>query len=91
MLKLVENYVNSEYHNYNNQRYFLYVDIDDEKIKNVDRKKFENIVDLYISENYKKLISPMLQKRDLGKGTKVYTPELAVKEQKKRIMAYYLE
>jgi hypothetical protein len=33
----------------------------------------------------------MLQTRDIGKGTKVYTPELAVKEQKKRIMAYYLE
>jgi hypothetical protein len=90
MLKLVENYVNSEYHNYNNQRYFTYVDIDDEKIKNVDRKKFENIVDLYISENYKKLISPMLQTRDIGKGTKVHTPESAVKEQRKRILNYYL-
>jgi hypothetical protein len=91
MLKLVENYVNSEYHNYNNQRYFAYVDIDDEKIKGVDRKKFENVVDLYISENYKKMISPMLQTRDIGKGTKVYTPESAVKEQKKRILSYYLD
>jgi hypothetical protein len=90
MLKLVENYVNTEYHTYNNQRFFCYVDIDDEKIKGVDRKKFESVVEQYLADNYKKIISPMLQRRDLGKGAKVYTPELAVKEQKKRIMDYYL-
>ena len=90
MLKLVENYVNNEYHTYNNQRYFCYVDIDDEKIKGVDRKKFETIVEQYLTDNYKKMISPMLQRRDLGKGAKVHTPESAVKEQKKRIMDYYL-
>lgn len=91
MLKLVENYVNNEYHTYNNQRYFCYVDIEDEKIKGVDRKKFETIVEQYLSDNYKKIISPMLQRRDLGKGVKVHTPESAVKEQKSRIMAYYLD
>ena len=91
MLKLVENYVNNEYHTYNNQRYFCYVDIEDEKIKGVDRKKFETIVEQYLSDNYKKIISPMLQRRDLGKGVKVHTPESAVKEQKKRIMDYYLD
>ena len=32
----------------------------------------------------------MLQRRDLGKGSKVHTPESAVNEQKKRIMDYYL-
>jgi hypothetical protein len=89
MLKLVENYTNNEYHNYDNQRYFCYVDIDDEKIKNVDRKKFQFIVEQYISENYKKLITPMLQKRDLGKGTKVHTPESAVRHHKDRIIKYY--
>ena len=31
------------------------MDIEDEKIKGVDRKKFENIVEQYISENYKKI------------------------------------
>jgi len=91
MLKLVENYVNNEYHTYNNQRYFCYVDIEDEKIKGVDRKKFESVVEQYLADNYKKIISPMLQRRDLGKGAKVHTPESAVKEQKQRIMAYYLD
>jgi len=90
MLKLVENYVNNEYHNYNNPRYFCYVDIEDEKIKGIDRKKFETIVEQYISENYKKLITPMLQRRDLGKGSKVHTPESAVKLQKQRIINYYI-
>jgi hypothetical protein len=91
MLKLVENYTNNEYHNFNNQRFFCYVDIDDEKIKGVDRKRFDSIVEQYISENYKKLISPMLQKRDLGKGTKVHTPESAVRYHKDRIIKYYLD
>lgn len=91
MLKLVENYVNNEYHTYNNQRYFCYVDIEDEKIKGVDRRKFETVVEQYLADNYKKIISPMLQRRDLGKGAKVHTPESAVKEQKSRIMAYYLD
>ena len=56
----------------------------------IDRKKFETIVEQYISENYKKLITPMLQRRDLGKGSKVHTPESAVKLQKQRIITYYL-
>jgi hypothetical protein len=67
------------------------VDIEDEKIKGVDRKRFESIVEQYIGENYKKLISPMLQRRDLGKGSKVHTPESAVKFQKQRIISYYLD
>jgi hypothetical protein len=48
-------------------------------------------VEQYISENYKKLITPMLQRRDLGKGSKVHTPESAVKLQKQRIISYYLD
>ena len=89
MLKLVENYVNNEYHN-GNQRYFCYVDIEDEKILGVDRKKFDTIVEQYISENYTKLISPMLKARDIGKGAKKHTTESAVKFQKDRIIKYYL-
>jgi hypothetical protein len=88
MLKIVENYVNNEYHS-GNQRYYAYVDIDDEKIKNVQRKKLEVIVEQYLSQNYRKVITPMLQERDLGKGVVKYTPEKAVKFQKDRIIKYY--
>jgi hypothetical protein len=57
----------------------------------MDRKKFESVVEQYLADNYKKIIAPMLQRRDLGKGLKVHTPESAVKEQKNRIMSYYLD
>jgi hypothetical protein len=33
----------------------------------------------------------MLQRRDLGKGSKVHTPESAVKYQKQRIISYYID
>jgi hypothetical protein len=89
LLKLVENYVNAEYHA-GDQRIYIYVDIDDEKIKGIDRKKFDAVLDQYLSENYRKLISPMLQSKDLGKGAKKYTPQEAVKVQKERIIKYYL-
>lgn len=90
MLKLVENYVNQEYHS-GNQRYFCYVDIDNEKIKGVDRKKMEVIIEQYLSENYSKLISPMLKNRDLGTAQKKYNPQTAVAFQKERILKYYLD
>jgi hypothetical protein len=89
MLKLVENYVNQEYHS-GNQRYFCYVDVDDEKIKGVDRKKFTGVIEQYLSENYRKMISPMLQQKDLGGGQKKHTPQQAVQIQKDRILKYYL-
>lgn len=88
MLKIVENYVNNEYHT-GNQRYYAYVDIDDEKIKNIEPKKLEAIIEQYLSQNYKKIITPMLQERDLGRGVVKYTPEKAVKFQKDRIIKYY--
>jgi len=37
------------------------------------------------------MITPMLQRGDLSKGAKVHTPESAVKYQKQRIIAYYLD
>jgi hypothetical protein len=66
------------------------VDIDDEKIKGADRKKLEPIIDEYISHNYRKLITPMLQQKDLIGGKKKFTPADAVKFHKERILKYYL-
>lgn len=90
MLKLVEMYTNSEYHA-GNQRIYVYVDIEDEKIKGIDRNKFLPIIDEYLSINYKKLISPMLQHKDIGRGQKKHTPESAVKFHRDRIVKYYLD
>lgn len=90
MLQLVENYVNSEY-NEGNKRIYVYVDIEDEKIKNVDRKKFVKIIEQYLSENYSKMIAPLLRGKDLGKGTKSMSAQQAVKYQTDRIINYYLD
>ena len=90
MFKIFELYTNKEYHEYDNQRIYVYVDIDDEKIIGADRKKLEPVIDEYISHNYRKLISPMLQQKDLIGGKKKFTPADAVKFHKDRILKYYL-
>lgn len=90
MLQLVENYINKEY-NEGNKRIYLYIDIDDEKIKGVDRAKFILIIEDYLSANYNKMIAPLLKQKDLGKGVKTHTPQQAVKIQTDRILNYYLD
>lgn len=89
MLKLVELYVNQEYHN-GNQRIYLYVDIEDEKIQGVSPKQLTPVIDDYITQNYRKIISPMLQHKDIALGKKKHTAESAVKFHRERILKYYL-
>jgi len=89
MLKLVEMFVNKQYHD-GNQRIFIYVDIEDEKIKGVTAKQLTPIIDEYLSDNYRKIISPMLKRVDLGMGKKIHTPETAVKFHRERMLKYYL-
>jgi len=89
MLKLVEMFVNKEYHD-GNQRVFIYVDIEDEKIKGVTHKQIIPIIDEYLMNNYRKIISPMLQHKDIGSNTKKHTPESAIKFQRDRMLKYYL-
>jgi hypothetical protein len=91
MFKLVELYTNKEYHEYDNQRVYVYVDIDDEKIKGVDKNKMLPIVEEYISHNYRKLITPMLQQKELLGGKKKFTPTDAVNFHKERMMKYYFD
>ena len=88
LLKLVESYVDDEYNN-GNQRFYLYIDVEDEKIKNVDLKKFDRIVEDYVIENQKRLIAPLVNKGSLLKNTKAQTVEQALKIQKERIIKYY--
>lgn len=91
MFKLVELYVNKEYHEYDNQRIFVYVDIDDEKIRGVDKKKIEPIVEEFISINYRKMITPMVQQQDLLGGKKKFNSADAIKHHKERILKYYFD
>ena len=73
LLQIAEFIVNRKY-NEGNKRYFLYIDIDDSKI----RGKFtlaeaEYAVHEYISENYNSAVKPILAKRDLKTGELLYT------------------
>lgn len=88
ILKLVENYVDQEY-DLGNKRIYVYVNIEDEKIVNINMAKFEKIVEDYIIANQKKLIAPMVEKGKLLKNSKVITAEQALKIQKERIIKYY--
>ena len=69
----------------------ILLDIDDEKIKGVDKKKIEPIIEEYISLNYRKIITPMLQQKDLLGGKKKFTPTDAVKFHKERMLKYYFD
>jgi hypothetical protein len=88
LMKLVENYVDKEYDN-GNKRIYVYVDVEDEKIKNIDKKKFEKIVEEYIIQNQKTLITPLMKNRSIFQNSKNLTPEQALKAQKDRIINYY--
>jgi hypothetical protein len=88
LMKLVENYVDKEYEN-GDKRVYVYVDVEDEKIKNIDKVKFDKIVEEYIIANQSKLITPMLNSKNIFKGVKTYTPEQALQYQKNRIITYY--
>ena len=87
-MKLAENYVDKEYDN-GDKRVYVYVDVEDEKIKNIDKLKFDKIVEEYVIENQKRLIYPMVNKNNVFKNSKAYTPEQALKFQKDRIINYY--
>jgi len=71
-----------------NKHFFLFADVDDEKIYGAFSKTdFENAVNKYISENYSQLISPLLKARD-ERGKKVHSTQSAMAEIKKRLMNY---
>jgi len=87
-LKIAEMMINTQYYNGNN-RFFLFVDVDSEKILgDFDKQLLNQAIDDYIEKYYRKIISPMLQQRDL-KGKKKYTQASAVQYVKDRIIKNY--
>jgi hypothetical protein len=87
-LKIAEIMINTQYYN-GNERFFLFVDIDAEKILgNFDKKLLDQAIDDYIEKYYRKIISPMLQQRDL-KGKKKFTQASAVQFVRDRIVKNY--
>ena len=80
--------INTQYYN-GNERFFLFVDVDKEKIVgDFDKPLLNKAIDDYIEKYYRRIISPLLQQRDL-KGKKKHTQSSAVKFVKDRIIKNY--
>jgi hypothetical protein len=86
-LSIAEILINQEYEK-GNKRFFLYVNVDDEKVYGAfTKQQFENAVTIFIQNNYSNIINPMLNARD-ERGNKLHTAQSAIAEYKKRLMNY---
>jgi hypothetical protein len=86
-LSIAELIINTKYES-GDKHFFLYVDIDDEKVYGAFTKQdFDTAANQYIQNNYANLISPILKARD-ERGRKVHTPQSAMAEIKKRLVSY---
>jgi hypothetical protein len=89
-MKIAENMVNNEYLK-GNKRFFVYVDMDEEKIRgDFSKEIYEQGVDDYINERYRELVKPYLVQVD-AKGKKLYDMNTARNKVKERIMASYVD
>lgn len=87
MMRIAEIIVNNEYHR-GNTRYYLYVDMDEEKIRGgVTDDLIKEGLDQYINEKHSDLLKPYLVQRENGK--KKYTEETARNEVFSRLKATY--
>jgi len=76
-LKIAEILVNNQYYG-GNKRFYLFIDIDSEKILgNFSKTLLDDAITEYIEKNYRKIITPLTKQRDL-KGKVKYTQEQAV-------------
>ena len=77
LFSIVESMVNKKYYD-GDTRFFLYVDVDEEKIfGNYDKELFDYAVDEYCSMNHRQVVKPYINKRN-EKGKKTYTPQQAI-------------
>lgn len=62
------------------ERYYLYIDIDNNKIYgDFDEKDIDYAIQEYVSQNDRSLLAPLLKKIDIETGKKIYTPQTALK------------
>lgn len=79
ILQIAESIVEKKFRE-GDKRYYLYVDIDDSKIKGVFNKAdIDDAIQDYISKNHSTLVRPLLNKIDIETGEKIYTPQSALK------------
>ena len=88
LLQIAEYLINNRY-NKGDVRYFVYVDVENMKIRGKFTKlEVEDAIHEYITERYNRIISPMLQLRD-KKGVKIYNDESALKVANEKLMKTY--
>lgn len=88
ILQIAENIVNARYFS-GDIRFFLYVDVENMKIRGkFSKKEADDAVHQYITERYKRIITPMLQLRD-KKGKKIYNDETALRAANQNITKQY--
>jgi hypothetical protein len=86
-LSIAEIIINKRYET-GDKHFFLYVDIDEEKVYgSFTQQEFDSAANIFIQNNYANLISPLLKGRD-ERGKKTHTPQTAIAETKKRLLAY---
>ena len=86
-LSVAEIIINKRYEE-GDKWFFLYADIDNEKIYGgFTDEEFDNAVNIFIQNNYSQLITPLLKGRD-EKGKKAHSSQSAMAEVKKRFTNY---
>lgn len=90
-LRILEKMVDIEYYN-GNKRFNAYLNKDDGVIQgDFTKKQFQFAIYQYLNDNYKKVVTPLLSKRDLMTGEKIYKDpkDLAKKLIKEYTDTYY--
>jgi hypothetical protein len=87
ILRIAEIMVNNEYHR-GNQRFFVYVDLEDLKINgDITDDLINEAIEQYVNEKHTDLVKPLLAQKESGK--KRYTPDSAFQAVKQRLREYY--
>ena len=88
LFSIAENIVNTQYFN-DNPRYFMYVDLDEEKIKGKMTESIINTgIDDYLSKNFNAVVKPAINKKNLTDGAKI-DRDVAIREVRDRIRQQY--
>lgn len=88
MFSIAENIVNTQYFN-DNPRYFMYVDLDEEKLKGkMSEAIINNGIDEYLSKNFNSVVKPAINKKSLSDGSKIDRDE-AIRQVRARIRQQY--
>jgi len=92
LLKIVEIMTNYEYYDKGNERFYVYVDVDREKIVgNYSRESLDYAIEQFISKNYRKVVSPIANQLDMNGKKKFKTAKDAAMKVKDNLYTNYVD